>query len=68
MDKIKVAKLSFEKGVKAYLSKDFQVAEKYFLEALENAPQSIPVLENLSKTETNNTTTKKLKLKKMFLQ
>ena len=50
MDKIEVAKLSFEKGVRAYLSKDFQVAEKYFLEALENAPQSIPVLENLSKT------------------
>ena len=49
MDKYKKAKSFFENGVKCYLSKNFEEAEKNFLKALEIAPTSLPVLENLSK-------------------
>ena len=49
MDKYKKAKSFFENGVKCYLSKNFEEAEKNFLKALEIAPTSFPVLENLSK-------------------
>ena len=49
MDKFQDAKLFFEKGIKAYLSKDMELSESFFLKTLEYAPESIPTLENLSK-------------------
>ena len=49
MDKFQDAKLFFEKGIKAYLSKDMELSESFFLKTLECAPESIPTLENLSK-------------------
>ena len=49
MDKLQDAKLFFEKGIKAYLSKDMELSESFFLKTLEYAPESIPTLENLSR-------------------
>ena len=49
MDKFQDAKLFFEKGIKAYLSKDMELSESFFLKTLEYAPESIPTLENLSR-------------------
>ena len=49
MDKFQDAKFFFEKGIKAYLSKDMELSESFFLKTLECAPESIPTLENLSK-------------------
>ena len=44
MDKYKKAKFFFENGVKCYLSKNFEEAEKNFLKALEIAPTSFQFL------------------------
>ena len=49
MDKFQDAKFFFEKGIKAYLSKDMELSESFFLKTLKFAPESIPTLENLSK-------------------
>ena len=44
MEKLHNAKLFFEKGIKAYLSKDMELSESFFLKTLEYAPESIPTI------------------------
>ena len=49
MNKFENAKNNFEKGIKAFKAKELALSEKYFLEGLKYAPESVPLLENLSK-------------------
>ncbi len=65
MDKLEQAKKNFEEGIKFFQKKDFKQAQIYFEKTLEDAPNSSPALENLSKsyleTEDYNKAEKKLK-------
>ena len=50
MDVIELAKNNFQKGIDLYSKKKYLEAIDYFKKTLEYAPESIPTLENLSKT------------------
>ena len=50
MDKLEQAKKNFEEGIKFFQKKDFKKAQIYFEKTLEDAPNSSPTLENLSKS------------------
>mgnify|MGYP003953011055 CR=1 FL=1 len=50
MEKSEQAKKNFEEGIKFFQTKDFKQAQIYFEKTLEDAPNSSPTLENLSKS------------------
>jgi len=50
MEKLERAKKNFEEGIKFFQKKDFKQAQIYFEKTLEDAPNSSPTLENLSKS------------------
>ncbi len=50
MEKLERTKKNFEEGIKFFQKKDFKQAQIYFEKTLEDAPNSSPTLENLSKS------------------
>ena len=50
MEKLERTKKNFEEGIKFFQKKDFKQAQIYFEKTLEDAPNSPPTLENLSKS------------------